>query len=290
MSDAAKCRCLCRRCSRARPSGCSSSSTSNSSASSAPSTSASGHALPTITLANMPSGTATVSWDPSTMSITAAIDMVGFTPSSGHAMHLHPGTCADQSQPPSVPFPTLPPTPAGSSNRARSAPGSRRHTHRVVSEHPPHPDGGTRRTHRRELHLDRVRRHPRGDAGHRTGNAAGSGAAQHEHTPQGTATLTYDSTQHTLGVEVHATGLPPGSAHAVHLHSGSCSAQGAVVHPVPDLQADDAGEATTTTTIGNVDAPPPATGWYVNVHMGPMSEILDGGAPTLLFARSSAGT
>lgn len=28
-----------------------------------------------------------------------------FTPSSSHAMHIHPGTCAEQTQPPSVPFP-----------------------------------------------------------------------------------------------------------------------------------------------------------------------------------------
>jgi len=39
--------------------------------------------------------------------ITAAIAAYGFTPGSHHAIHLHPGTCRDQSQPPSVPFPDI---------------------------------------------------------------------------------------------------------------------------------------------------------------------------------------
>jgi hypothetical protein len=39
-----------------------------------------------------------------------------------------------------------------------------------------------------------------------------------------------------------------------------------------------------TTTVSNVDAAPPAIGWYVNLHMGPMSQILNGNQPTLLFA------
>ena len=48
-----------------------------------------------------------LSWSPATTLITTTVDMHGFTPSSSHAMHIHPGTCADQTQPPSVPFPDI---------------------------------------------------------------------------------------------------------------------------------------------------------------------------------------
>ncbi|MFD9663106.1 CHRD domain-containing protein [Rhodococcus sp. NPDC059968] len=200
-------------------------------------------------------------------------------------MHIHPGTCTDQSQPPSVPFPDLVADASGVVKQS------------VVSAAVPDgiPTGAYL-----NIHLAPMAELgaptdvsftpiacadiPAGTptAGPVTLNA--QAPARQDRTPQGTATLTYDSTQHTLGVEVKATGLQPDSGHAVHVHSGSCAAQGDVVYPVPDLQADGAGEATTTTTIDNVGTPPPATGWYVNVHMGPMSQILNGSTPTLLFA------
>ncbi|WP_072688047.1 CHRD domain-containing protein [Rhodococcus marinonascens] len=267
-------------------SACSSSSTSDdSAASSATSASAAEQVLPTITLEDMPTGTASLSWDPDTMLVTAAIDMHGFTPSSSHAMHIHPGTCADQTQPPSVPFPDV----------VADASGAVEQT--VVSAAVPE---GIPTESYLNIHLA-----PMAELGAPTdvsftpiacgdipADTAAAGPAELEmqtpplegQTPQGTATLTYDSDQQTLGVEVRASGLQPDSAHAVHVHSGSCAAQGPVVYPVPDLQADGSGEATTTITIDNVDAPPPATGWYVNVHMGSMNEIADDSGPTLLFA------
>lgn len=101
---------------------------------------------------------------------------------------------------------------------------------------------------------------------------------------QGGATLAYDASAHTLQVEVTATGLPPNSAHAVHIHSGTCEAQGDVVYPLPDLRTDRTGAGSVSTTLSNVNTAPPATGWYVNLHLGPMSQILQGGQPTLMFA------
>jgi hypothetical protein len=85
-------------------------------------------------------------------------------------------------------------------------------------------------------------------------------------------------------VDLKAAGLAPNSTHAVHIHSGTCRAQGDVAYPLPDLTTDAAGNATLSATVDNVNSPPPAHGWYLNVHLGPMKQILNAGTPTLLFA------
>ncbi len=232
----------------------------------------------------MPTGTARLSWDPTTKLITAAVDMHGFTPSSSHAMHIHPGTCAEQTQPPSVPFPDI------------SADAGGAVTQSVVSQAPGSIPSGSYLN----IHLA-----PNAQLGAPTDVSftpiacadipAGTpptgpvtlkvqAPPQHGQIPRGTATLAYNSTNHTLRVEVTASGLPPNSAHAAHIHAGSCVAQGAVVYPLPDLRANASGDASITTTIDNVNSAPPTTGWYVNVHRGPMSQILSGDSPTLLFA------
>jgi hypothetical protein len=229
-----------------------------------------------------PAGTATLSWNPTTKQITAAIDAYGFTPGSAHAIHLHPGTCANQSKPPSVPFPdinadkggvakdtvTSQAVPAGIPTGAylniHLAPSAQLGTPKDVSFTP-------------ILCADIPAGTPA--AGPVTLTLHAPPVA-----PQGSATLTYDAAAHTLAVTVQASGLKPGSAHAVHVHTGSCRAQGDVLYPLPDLTADPQGNARETTTVSNVTTAPPATGWYVNVHFGPMSAILQGGKPTLLFA------
>ena len=233
----------------------------------------------------MPVGTAMLSWDPATQLVTAQIDMYGFTPNSSHAMHLHPGTCADQGQPPSVPLPDIAADAAGAVNQT------------VVSA--PVPDGLPADSYL-NIHLA-----PAAQLGAPTDVSftpvacadlpAGTPAPgpvsmqvqvppKNGKTPSGRTDLAYDATVRTLRVQVTATGLPPDTGHAVHIHSGSCLAQGAVMYPLPDLTADGSGNASLTTTVDNVDSPPPDTGWYVNVHLGPMSQILENNSPTLLFA------
>jgi hypothetical protein len=71
----------------------------------------------------------------------------------------------------------------------------------------------------------------------------------------------------TLTVQLTMTGLAPKTQHMVHIHSGSCASQGAVIYPLTTLTADASGKAVSTTTIPNVTTIP-ATGWYVNVHNG----------------------
>ena len=100
---------------------------------------------------------------------------------------------------------------------------------------------------------------------------------------QGSTALTYDPANKTLSVTTSATGLAPGSSHAEHIHLGSCAAQGKVEYPLNDLVASADGTATATTVIDNVNQPPPASGWYVNVHLGSASQIEKDGQPTLYF-------
>ena len=99
----------------------------------------------------------------------------------------------------------------------------------------------------------------------------------------GSYTITYDATFQTLTVDVSATGFVPGSSHAAHIHSGSCEKQGPVVYMLPDFVADANGNIHAVRTIGGVAAAPPATGWYLNIHLGNSGQILSGGNPTLAF-------
>jgi Cu/Zn superoxide dismutase len=252
-----------------------------SSASTAPPASAGAGAPITVPLQPAPAGTAALSWNPSTKQITATINAYGFTPGSAHAMHIHPGTCANQNQPPSIPFPDVAADPSGAAKDT------------VTSQAAP---AGIPTGSYLNIHLA-----PMAQLGSPKDVSftpilcadipAGTPAAgpvtltlQPPAPPKGSATLTYNATAHTLAVSLKASGLKPGTAHAVHIHTGSCRAQGDVLYPLPDLTADAQGNAQETATVDKVTGAPPAHGWYVNVHFAPMSQILQNGKPTLLFA------
>lgn len=229
----------------------------------------------------MPSGTAALSWDPTTKLITTTINAYGFAPGLAHAMHIHPGSCANQDQPPSVPFPDIAASSAGAvDQRVASQPvpngiptGSYLNIHLAPSAELGNPTDisftpiacadippGTPPTGPVTLHL----------------------APPPAHAPNGLAQLTYDNAQHSLRVALHASGLPPNSDHAVHIHDGTCQAQGDVRYPLPDLHTDAVGNATLTATVNN--ASPPASGWYLNIHFGSSGQILSNNQPTPLFA------
>jgi hypothetical protein len=99
----------------------------------------------------------------------------------------------------------------------------------------------------------------------------------------GSFAVTYDAHAKTLTVDVNARGFVPGSSHAAHIHQGSCVNQGSVVDMLPDLVADASGDIHTTVTLTGVTSAPPATGLYLNIHLGASSQILSGGTPTLAF-------
>jgi hypothetical protein len=89
-----------------------------------------------------------------------------------------------------------------------------------------------------------------------------------KHSPVGTSDLSWNAESHQLTVKISLTGLAPNSSHAVHIHAGTCAADGAIVYPLNPVVADAKGDATSETTIANVRNGIPATGWYINIHNG----------------------
>ena len=233
-----------------------------------------------VTLSSQPSGTATFSWNPQTKNVSVRLQMAGLTPGSSHAMHIHQGSCTAQGAV-LVAFPDVPadehgvidatvtglqPSPAGlaagtllnihlASGAELGDPGSLGYTPISCANIAP----GASTT---------VTMAPLPQPG------------QH---PQGSATLTYNPAKKTLSVTVNASGLLAGSVHAVDIHSGSCESQGPVKYPLSDLTASPTGAAAATTLFEDVDEAPPASGWYLNVHLGSTSQIERNGQPALAF-------
>ena len=102
-------------------------------------------------------------------------------------------------------------------------------------------------------------------------------------TPSGHAVVAYDPVTMKLTITVSASGLTSG-LHAAHIHVGSCASQGGVLYMLMDLKADSHGNISAQTrTILGVNAPLPATGWYLNLHQGNSNTILSNGMPTIAF-------
>jgi hypothetical protein len=239
-------------------------------------------ARPEVQLAAMPTGVATLTWDQRTQLITAAIEMAGFTPSASHGLQMRPGSCTSEDRGASVPFPDISAGPGGAVRES-------------VTSTVPQPRGIPGRSYITIPLAPSARTGRPGQLGSTPIACADIPAGVPAHGPvkvmlhpaapmRGSASLAYNPGNRTLRVEVRAHGLQPNTAHAVHIHSGSCLAQGDVLYPLPDLRTDRSGRASETAVIHNVSSAPPATGWYLNVHMGAANEIQHGNAPTLLFA------
>jgi len=240
---------------------------------------------PTVQLAPAPTGTVSLKWDPATQLVSATLDMSGFTPGGAHAMHIHPGTCADQTQPPSVPFADI--TADGSGvvkqtveSKIKVPKGIPGNSYLNIHLAPMAQLGSPKDVSFTPISCADI---PSGS------NSAGPvqltmAPTKHGGTAiSGTTDLSYAPSSHQLTVTIKAAGLPPNTVHAAHIHDGSCVQQGAVAYGLPDLKADASGNANETTTVA-VSGPPPASGWYLNVHFGSMQQILQDGKPTMLFA------
>ncbi len=90
-----------------------------------------------------------------------------------------------------------------------------------------------------------------------------------QHTPHGTADLTWNPQTTTMTVTIKISGLQAQTSHPAHIHSGDCSTDGTPVYPLNNVVADTAGNGISTTTIKNVPGGIPATGWHITVHSGP---------------------
>jgi hypothetical protein len=235
-----------------------------------------------VPLSEEPSGTVALSWDPDSKMVTAKLQMQGFTPGSSHAMHIHQGSCAAPGNV-VIPFPDVTANQGGAIDTTVTstqpaadglAAGTLLNIHLAPSDQLGSP-GSLGFT---SISCSDIT--PAAPPAPTTLTMAQPPTGQQ---PKGSATLTYDPSAKTLTVSVTANGLASGSAHAEHIHLGSCDAQGGVHFPLDDLVASPDGTAQTTTVIQNVDQAPPASGWYVNVHLGSAAQIEQNGQPTLYF-------
>lgn len=218
----------------------------------------------TAMLKHVPNGTADLSWDPSSHMLTVKIALAGLAPSSMHPSHIHTGSCSNQGN---VIYPlqnivadahgVATATTMVSIPKGIPASGWYVNVHNGPGLTPADQflpivcgdvaNTNTATTAMQSVHVALVA-------------APGASAGQ---ASSGMAQLSLSGT--TLTVKLTLSGLEPNSAHAAHIHTGSCESQGAVVYPLTNVMADASGSATVMTTINNVSSIP-ATGWYVNVH------------------------
>lgn len=218
----------------------------------------------TVTLKHVPNGTADLSWDPTSHMLTVKIALVGLAPSSTHPSHIHAGSCSNQGN---VIYPLQnivadahgvgTATSMVSVPKGIAASGWYVNVHNGPGLSPSDQflpivcgdvsNSSTSTTAAQSVHVTLT-------------SAPGASAGE---TVSGMAQLSLSGT--TLTVKLSLSGLEPNSAHAAHIHSGSCESQGAVVYPLTTVKADASGNATVMTTITNVSSIP-GSGWYVNVH------------------------
>jgi hypothetical protein len=218
-------------------------------------------------LTHQPTGTADLSWDPGNKTLTVKLNLTGLAPDSEHAAHIHTGTCASGG------------TALHPFNPNLKADGkgvvSTTQTFNNVADGIPasgwflniHNGTGSDVYNTMDIACADIKNSDantsKAQSVHLTFNR-GYGPSQDA---SGDATLAIES-GNKLVVTLHVSGLEPTSTHPVHIHTGSCKDQGAIVHGFPtSLKADGSGNASATVTFDNVSAIP-SSGWYVNVHRG----------------------
>ena len=229
--------------------------------------------LPTIgasaTLKHIPTGTADLTWDPSTHDLTVKISLLGLAPSSTHPSHIHTGSCANQGN---VIYPLqnivadahgvasvttvvknimngIPAT--GWYVNVHNGPGLSTNDQFLPIVCGDVANANTSTSAMQSVHIMMQSAPPA------SGGETVSGMAQ----------LTLSGTS--LTIKVTLSGLEPNSMHAAHIHAGSCESQGPVVIPLTTLAADASGNASATTVVNLTSlsiTAIPATGWYVNIH------------------------
>jgi hypothetical protein len=234
------------------------------SAPAATSTSTTTSTTASATLKHMPTGMATISWNAASQALTVKISLVGLAPNSTHPAHIHSGSCAKQGP---VVYPLQ--------NVVADAHGVGTSTTTIKNVTTLPATGWYINVHNgpglspsdqflpivcNDLSLSTISATSTSSLQVPLTAAPGSSASE---SASGTAQLTLSG--NTLTVKLTLSGLAPNSAHAAHIHAGSCESQGPVVHPLQNVVADASGNADVTTTIQNVSSIP-SSGWYVNVH------------------------
>jgi hypothetical protein len=86
-------------------------------------------------------------------------------------------------------------------------------------------------------------------------------------------TLSWDPQTKNVSAKLQMVGFTPGSTHAMHIHQGSCAAQGDVLVPFPDVTANDRGAVDTTVTGSQPSAAGLAAGTFLNIHLPPAAQL-----------------
>jgi len=250
-----------------------------------PTTTTSGASVSTInaTLRAQPSGTVALSVDPQTKMVSAKVNMLDFTPGSSHAMHIHQGSCAAQGDV-LVSFPDITANSEGVVDT-------------TVTSSQPSANGLAAGT---SLNIHLASSTQLGNPGSlgfssiscadisstEPGMLTMAAPPQPGQHPQASVQAIHDPVQRTLTVTVTASGLAPGSAHAEHLHRGSCGSPkplpaGKLEYPIDDLVGSPTGTGEITKVFSNVDET--LAGWYLNVHLGSSDQIFQDKQPTFYF-------
>ncbi|HEX6492939.1 MAG TPA: CHRD domain-containing protein [Candidatus Dormibacteraeota bacterium] len=208
-------------------------------------------------LSRVPTGTADISYDAGTQTLTVTMHVSGAAPKVALPSHIHKGSCAGP------PGDVLYPLKAGVADA-----GGVVNVTSTVSNVPAVPSGAYVHFHTGPTTATAGEKKSivcgdlTGDPG--TIRLGPNGAPGDN--PTGTATITRDPSTRRMTVKVVVDGLEPNTSHPSHIHLGSCEAQGPVIVPLNALQADSSGHAEATTTVQNA---PDIGSWYVNVHRGP---------------------
>ena len=218
-----------------------------------------------VTLSHTPYGNAWLKWDPKTEDLTVKTTLTGLAPNSTHPAHIHLGVCTSNG---AIAYPlrnvvadaggnAVATTVIANVKNGIPANGWYINVHNGPNLTPAvqfipiacgdihNPDTSLKIVQQVNVPLSST-------------NAADQAAA-------GNAVLKLNGTTLTVVVTLH--GLVPNSAHAAHIHAGSCQNQvpGSIVYMLKDSMADASGTAVSTTVINGVERIPSA-GWYVNVH------------------------
>jgi hypothetical protein len=236
-------------------------------------------------LHSMPTGTVRV-WRDMQGMLQIQLDLYGLTPGSPHTVSIDgPHSTAVA---PEVRFPTFAADSTGRANAtltALSGAGALQDGSRVSFRLGSYPAGGAMADPAAAELIAQsavLPAHPDGQQSAVIPRSYGP-AGNYQGRLHGWARLAYSAGARTLSVTVTAFGLPPG-AHAAHLHLGSCQDQGGVKYMLMDFVANASGDIVDQTrTLTGVTAPPPPSGWYLNLHLGASSAIVAHGVPTLSF-------
>jgi hypothetical protein len=228
-----------------------------------------------VALWHLPTGTASLSWKASTGMLTVTLTLTGLAPSSIHPAHIHAGMCNGNG-------------PAKYTLNAVRADmygnGNSTTTLRNISGGIP-PGGWSINVHNGPG-MTQSSYAPRNQdaviACAAIVNSNGYYSGDQTMCAQFHPTMDADQMAYgyanmwiqnnTLYVELYMRNLEPFSEHAAHIHTGSCERQGGVVHMLHDVQVDSNGNGSSFTAVSGVSSIP-ASGWYINTHLGNSSEI-----------------